>query len=320
MEQKEISVIIPVLNGMPYFESCLNSITTANYKKLDIIVIADPTSTDDTVSFAKKAALQDKRIRCYESHMPIQHNRQLGISHAKGEYLCFVDADDLIDRNHFKILSNLLESRPDAILSKSKTDSFENDNPSFKSAEITCKAKNMTVRKFRLRLLSNKQPASQGLHTYMFKTKFLKNNNIHFPDYRYYEDLGFLIRLLEKSGTEKSLVCYTNTVTYHLRNHQSSYSRAPKANKTFSVFEALDAMRSSLDDKDRRQFDLFAKIHLAGYYLMLQKQSAEPSEKAFVKERFSKTHINLFDLLHQNPKKIVLFYLAKAKLLMSKDK
>lgn len=93
-----VSVIVPVYNVESYIDDCLNSIRQQTYKNLEIIVVED-CSTDDSRG-AIDFHLIDGRIKI------IQHNengglsaaRNTGIVMATGEYMMFVDSDDIVDK------------------------------------------------------------------------------------------------------------------------------------------------------------------------------------------------------------------------------
>ena len=89
-----VSVIIPVYNRVKYIYDCLESVLTQSYRKLEIIVIDDG-STDGTGSEIKK--IQDKRIQyIYQEnsgHPGMARNS--GLKKAHGDYIAFLDSDDI---------------------------------------------------------------------------------------------------------------------------------------------------------------------------------------------------------------------------------
>ena len=99
---KKISIIIPVYNAEPYLIKCLNSIISQSYSDLQIIIIDDG-SNDNSGKICDRYALEDRRIEVF--HTTNQGSvaaRKLGIKHAAGEYIGFVDADDYIDNKDRK--------------------------------------------------------------------------------------------------------------------------------------------------------------------------------------------------------------------------
>jgi len=83
-----ISVVIPTLNEERFIELCLSSLVAQTVKPFEIIIV-DAGSTDRTVELARKYT--DKII--YSSVANVAFQRELGVSHASGDYILLADAD-----------------------------------------------------------------------------------------------------------------------------------------------------------------------------------------------------------------------------------
>ncbi|MGP5435776.1 glycosyltransferase family 2 protein [Psychrobacter alimentarius] len=92
-----VSVIVPVYNVENYIDDCLNSIKQQTYKNLEIIVVED-CSTDSSRE-AIDFHLMDERIKIiqHKKNGGLSAARNTGIDFATGEYMMFVDSDDIID-------------------------------------------------------------------------------------------------------------------------------------------------------------------------------------------------------------------------------
>jgi glycosyltransferase involved in cell wall biosynthesis len=100
-----ISVIIPAYNVEDYIAVCLDSVTRQTYRDFEVIVVDDG-SKDDTPRIAEDAASRDPRIRVVRGmHSHAWAARNVGIDHARGEYISFLDADDLL---HPRALETML--------------------------------------------------------------------------------------------------------------------------------------------------------------------------------------------------------------------
>ena len=93
----KISVIIPFYNAQNYIEKCLNCILQQTFKEIEIICINDG-STDNSENIIEKFRHKDNRITLInQSKENAGAARNKGIDAARGEFLCFVDADDFFE-------------------------------------------------------------------------------------------------------------------------------------------------------------------------------------------------------------------------------
>lgn len=103
-----ITVIVPVYNVEKYLNTCVQSIVNQEYKNLEIILIDDG-SKDHSLAECKKWELKDSRIRVLQKENGgVSSARNLGLDHANGKYIAFVDSDDEICDQYISILYNTL--------------------------------------------------------------------------------------------------------------------------------------------------------------------------------------------------------------------
>ena len=100
----KVSVIVPVYNTEKYVKECLNSITSQSFHDIEVICINDG-STDNSLEVIQELAKKDFRIRIFsqENKGPAS-TRNFGLSVAKGEYVLFVDSDDMLELNAIEYL------------------------------------------------------------------------------------------------------------------------------------------------------------------------------------------------------------------------
>lgn len=94
-----VSVIIPVFNNGEYVEEALASVMAQTYGNWEAVVV-DDASSDDSWVLIERAAVSDSRVRTFRNaaNRGSGGARNLGIEEAKGEYLVFLDGDDLLLR------------------------------------------------------------------------------------------------------------------------------------------------------------------------------------------------------------------------------
>lgn len=108
----KISVIIPVYNVESYLHECIDSILNQNYTNLEVILINDG-SLDKSGIICNEYALKDQRVKVlHQENQGVSIARNLGLQHATGDYINFIDADDWIDQGmYLDIVSSILTAK-----------------------------------------------------------------------------------------------------------------------------------------------------------------------------------------------------------------
>lgn len=105
----KVSVIIPVYNSEAYLNECLDSILGQTLKDIEVLCIDDGCTDRSPVILAERAAA-DPRVRLFSSdHAGAFRAREVGVRAATGEYLYFMDSDDLLDVHALESLCDLAD-------------------------------------------------------------------------------------------------------------------------------------------------------------------------------------------------------------------
>lgn len=104
-----VTVIVPVYNVEDYLDRCIASILDQSYRRLQIILVNDG-STDSSGSMCD-GYLRDERIQViHQTNGGLSHARNVGLDHAYGDYLTFVDSDDWIAPDFVRTLLEIARS------------------------------------------------------------------------------------------------------------------------------------------------------------------------------------------------------------------
>lgn len=104
-----VSIIVPVYQVKDYLGECVESLLAQTYKNLDILLVDDG-STDGSGAICDEYAAKDGRVRVvHQENQGLSAARNTGIGIAKGEYLAFVDSDDVVMPEFIETLYELLE-------------------------------------------------------------------------------------------------------------------------------------------------------------------------------------------------------------------
>ena len=127
-----VSIIVPVYNVKNYLKECISSILSQNYEDIEIILVDDG-SQDDSLEICKRYSNMDSRIQViHTDNCGVSSARNTGMENAQGEYIVFVDSDDMI---HPDFLSECLSNKEDLTVTNyikpSKIDSlhYKEDHP-----------------------------------------------------------------------------------------------------------------------------------------------------------------------------------------------
>lgn len=182
-----ISVIVPVYNTGKALDRCVESILRQVETDYEIILVNDG-STDDSLSKCYAWQDRDARIKVVnKENCGVSSARNAGLDKAVGEYVCFVDSDDMAMPTYLYKLSDMIKSC-DADMSICRMKKREEDDTFTAQTEV------YESRELLDKLLYGK--ISIGVCGIMVKTSVIRDNGLRFAEgYRYSEDLHMLWRL-----------------------------------------------------------------------------------------------------------------------------
>ena len=104
LNMAKISVIIPIYNAEVYLENCLESIKNQSFTDYEVLLIDDG-STDNSGKICDVFATKDFRFQViHKSNGGVSSARNIGIEQAKGEWICFMDSDDTVEKDYLQHL------------------------------------------------------------------------------------------------------------------------------------------------------------------------------------------------------------------------
>lgn len=122
-----ISVIVPVYNTENYIRECLDSILSQTYTNLEIIVINDG-SKDRSEQIIQEYVAKDIRVKYFKQENSGQSaTRNRGMDIAQGEYISFIDSDDIINKYLYETLYDALITT-NVLIAECKLKNFKNIN------------------------------------------------------------------------------------------------------------------------------------------------------------------------------------------------
>ena len=182
-----ISFIVPVYNCEKYLSQCLQSVLLQSNKCFEIIIINDG-STDNSLDVITEFSKNNKCIHYISTeNNGVAIARNIGIGMAKGEYIAFLDSDDVLCKNALN--SELIE-----IINKYKPDLIAMEY--YLGTANLRKGDLQSLKAYGSVFHDSKEFSSNMYNlfcSYIYKSSMIKENNIRFPDgIKYAEDGAFL--------------------------------------------------------------------------------------------------------------------------------
>lgn len=187
MEPK-VSVVLPVYNVESYLEECLDSLLKQTLKEFELIAINDG-STDRSFSILKEYENKFINIKIInQKNKGLSATRNVGIENSTGEYLLFVDSDDMLKENALELLYSFSKSNSldltvyDALRVDEITGKVDSE---FYSREKVFNKNILSDNEFMLAVIKKGM-----LHTpfHFYSRKFILENNLRFEEGLLHED------------------------------------------------------------------------------------------------------------------------------------
>lgn len=295
-----LSVIIPVYNTQKYLPKCLDSIIHQTITNIEIICVNDG-STDDSLRILESYQKQDGRINIInKENGGLSSARNIGIEHAKGKYVTFVDSDDYVELNTYeKALSCFNLENVDLVYFSTRLvieyDSSRMQNEQYFEHKYTG-----------LKNLSSDVITKMDVCAWnkIYKISIIKKYDIKFPEGLWCEDNPFFWSYALVSNS----VFFLNDKLYNYRIRAGSimcqHNKKRKGN--YKTSHELDSLRCfeyllhfifkwNLIDKFK---PVLVDLFMQKIYESLHHSSKKDRKLALIK---STEIINLFNLMHYFP-------------------
>ncbi len=222
-----ISIIVPVYNSEGTIKACVESIIAQDYNDWELLLVDDG-SMDRSLVLCDEFARQDSRIHVIsQKHQGVSIARNNGLERARGEYVCFVDSDDVVDSNHLSSMYTNWEF--DMVICGYSVDEYDSNGYFLKQTKHV-------PTKMCIRDMTKERNLLEGMFkagmihincNKLLKTDIIKRNEIRYREIPVNEDYIFMLDYL--MCTES--LCTIQASTYHwnrVRNKQTGVSSLPE--------------------------------------------------------------------------------------------
>ena len=216
----KISVIVPCHNGEKYVEGCLRTLASQTYKYLEIIIVDDG-SSDRSLSVIEQAiaSMMPTVLLIKQSHKGVSASRNVGMDHASGDYIHFLDIDDEINSEFYEMLAETAKTTAsDIVACNVINEAKPHRNISYEVTEI------VTSTEERLGLTNVGRRGSAW--RFLFRLDFLKEHGLRFDETRISgEDRVFSLQAVYFAQS----VATEPRATYYYRKNEGSIMNTQSA-------------------------------------------------------------------------------------------
>lgn len=260
----KISIIVPVFNTQKYLCDCLDSLVSQTLREIEIIII-DDASTDFSPmiieGYRKKYPNKIKAYRLPENSRQ-GTARNLGIRKAMGEFIMFVDSDDVIDIHSCeKMYKKALETHSDIVFCDYEIfgDNIESEYQEHISKVLIHE---LGIDKKKALLTTSVVPWAK-----IIKRKIVINNKITFPEHSYFEDQAttylFYLYARKVDKVDEPLYRYRKSINSTTSNIEMEKIKQ-RTKMGIELIERIKAIDSSESYKEELEMFAFEQIFILG--------------------------------------------------------
>lgn len=241
-EEPLVSVIVPIHNAAEYLGGALESLRSQSYARFEAILVDDG-STDDSPAICRRFSEADKRFRILnQPNLGVSAARNAGIDAAAGEWIAFLDADDLLYPESLRPML-LATSRTDAsIVAANYTTGSRISEPKGNGGiELLAADEAIRIGLYQKRILNN----PWGM---LFNARLYRGDDA--PRFRpgRYEDLDIFYRLFERAGQ----IALLDRTVYFYRDNPASFINTWSESR-LDALDVTDRIVSHYEERLSRQ-------------------------------------------------------------------
>ena len=264
----EISVILPVYNSEKYLKECLDSLVNQTFDDIEVLCINDG-SDDGSLEILKEYQKSDSRIVVVDQeNMGVAKTRNKALGMVSGNYVYFMDSDDVLDSNAFKKLYNNLKSNDsDFCIMKVM---FVNGEETYKfpAFDLDKEFSGVNFNKFTFTYKDVKSHVLNDLFApwlKMYKREFLmSSDDFTFPDIKSYSDAPFHVKTFLKA---KKISFVPEYLYYYKENDDSLVHSSSNTVNFFTLSDIIEdyLVENNYFDEFKEEFYTFQTSKLVYY-------------------------------------------------------
>ena len=243
----KFSFIIPIYNGEKFINKTIREIGQTNLEDYEVILVNDG-STDNSEFICDTLAKKNKKIHCiHQRNQGVSSARNNGLKAATGEYVLFLDADDMLEpRKLSKILEKIEETKDIDMAIFGISFDYYYKGKLYRRDEMSPPLKGVQNSKIWMKnmLMMYYTNSLSPVWNKVFRRRFLLDNRLYLrEDMFLYEDLEYSIRCMMCCDN----ILFEPEIIYHYRQSDDEGNAGRRLAKMEHIFNLVDQIENVLD-------------------------------------------------------------------------
>ncbi len=266
-----ISVIVPVYNVETYLEECLDSIQNQTYTDFEVLLVNDG-STDRSKAICERYCKENRRFHLLnQENQGLSAARNTGVAASRGEFIVFVDSDDMILANYLETLMHYMREDVDIVESQFTVSNEEFLAKSFKEPSILFEGNSQEAVK-----IFPKHVLNVNAVTKLYRRSIVEA--VPYIDGVIFEDVYCGIGMLKYIRK----IIKIDYKGYYYRQHQASIMHRTFTPKNLDIFTVSDQLIDLYSDREELLPYIGSfLVHLATMHYQDYIQKGNPYAKVY---------------------------------------
>lgn len=276
------SIIFPVYNREPFLKEALDSILSQSFQNFELIAIDDGSEDRSVEILQEYSPLFPNFSLIVQNHLGVSEARNLGLREAKGEYICFVDSDDLLTPNYLQDFHFVISQTQANVIKNTSMIKFRSNTPPVVTQSQVSNIEEFIPQTHNIKL-------GGTIWSYCIKREFLYSLSLFFLPNRIMEDEAFIYMLLPFC---KKIILFEGSPYLYRQHSQSIVANAKVA------FDRIENFKSIIEWY--RERNLLTHFPIP-FYILYDVSIKNPHYKEYLQKAQEMLHsLALQDFLHQD--------------------
>lgn len=237
-----VSIVVPVYNVIQYFDSCMESILNQSYRRIEVILVDDGSTDGSGQKCDYYSEIDSRVIVIHKANGGLSDARNKGIALAKGNYIMFIDSDDIVSLNIVSYLHNLCEKYSADISICDPVHCYSTENISFEDER---KSTVFNAHDAIVEMLYQKSFLVAAWGKLFRRTYF---DDILFPYGMLFEDSAIMYKVFNKAN----VIAYGDAKLYGYMHREGSITTSRFSKRDYDIIKICQQITEDMSNESER--------------------------------------------------------------------